>query len=108
MIERAQSALQAVPAAVLAKGTGLQVRRVQSLAAGAVILAGLFRHYGLDRCRTSPHGLREGIVLAAAADPEHWWVDVRMLQAWRERFADQLADGSAAPSSVDAASVAWQ
>jgi exopolyphosphatase/guanosine-5'-triphosphate,3'-diphosphate pyrophosphatase len=102
MIERAQGALQAVPAAVLAKGTGLQVRRVQSLAAGAVILASLFRQYGLNRCRTSPHGLREGIVLAAAADPEHWWVDVRVLQARRERFADRLAGGFTNPDRTEA------
>jgi exopolyphosphatase/guanosine-5'-triphosphate,3'-diphosphate pyrophosphatase len=96
LIQRALNALQAVPAAVLARGTGLQLRRVQSLAAGAIILDSLLRHYGLSGCRNSPHGIREGILVAAAQDPDHWWIDVAELLARRE----QLEQARAGPSAV--------
>jgi exopolyphosphatase/guanosine-5'-triphosphate,3'-diphosphate pyrophosphatase len=96
LLQRALNALQAVPAALLARGTGLQLRRVQTLAAGAIILGSLLRHYGLDGCRNSPHGIREGILVAAAEDPDHWWVDVAELQARRE----QLDRGRAATAAA--------
>ena len=91
LIARALTALRAVPSAVLAKGTGLQRRRVQSLAAGAIILDAILRHYGLDRCRLSPRGIREGILVAAADEPEHWWVDVQDVLIRREELDAQRA-----------------
>ena len=91
MIARALTALQSVPSAVLAKGTGLQRRRVQSLAAGAIILESVLTHYGLERCRLSPRGIREGILVAAADEPEHWWVDVQDVLARREQLDGQRA-----------------
>jgi exopolyphosphatase/guanosine-5'-triphosphate,3'-diphosphate pyrophosphatase len=95
VIGRALSALQSVPSAVLARGTGLQRRRVQSLAAGAIIIGSLLRHYGLERCRNSPHGLREGIILAAREEPDHWWVDVAAVQARRREVEAALAGAPA-------------
>ena len=98
-IEHALGALRAVPSAVLARETGLQRRRVQSLPAGALILGAVLRHYGLSRCRNSPHGLREGVVLAAGVEPESWWVDLEAAAGKRRRFdarisGEQEADGS--------------
>jgi exopolyphosphatase / guanosine-5'-triphosphate,3'-diphosphate pyrophosphatase len=95
-IERAIGALQAVPSTVLAKGTGLQRRRVQSLAAGAIILGALLRRYGLTRCRNSPHGLREGVVVATGDEPDSWWIDLPVAAAQRRRFEAALA-GDAVP-----------
>jgi exopolyphosphatase/guanosine-5'-triphosphate,3'-diphosphate pyrophosphatase len=92
-IERALGALQAVPSAVLAKGTGLQRRRVQSLAAGAIVLGCVLRRYGLTRCRNSPHGLREGVVVAAGDEPDSWWIDLAAVTAGRHRFEMALAGG---------------
>jgi exopolyphosphatase/guanosine-5'-triphosphate,3'-diphosphate pyrophosphatase len=96
LLQRALNALQAVPAAVLARGTGLQLRRVQTLAAGAILLGSLLRHYGLDGCRNSPHGIREGILVAAAEDPDHWWVDAAELLARREQLDRGRAGTTAA------------
>jgi exopolyphosphatase/guanosine-5'-triphosphate,3'-diphosphate pyrophosphatase len=95
-IERALGALQAAPSAALAKATGLQRRRIQSLAAGAIILSCVLRRYGLTRCRNSPHGLREGIVVAAGDEPDSWWIDLATVTASRRRFELALAgDGCA-------------
>jgi exopolyphosphatase/guanosine-5'-triphosphate,3'-diphosphate pyrophosphatase len=90
-IEHALGALRAVPSAVLAKETGLQRRRVQSLPAGALILGAVLRHYGLSRCRNSPHGLREGVVLASGVEPESWWVDLEAAAGQRQRFAARIS-----------------
>jgi exopolyphosphatase/guanosine-5'-triphosphate,3'-diphosphate pyrophosphatase len=90
-IERALTALRSVPSAVLAKGTGMQRRRVQSLAAGAIILGTILRHYRLDHCRLSPRGIREGILIAAADEPDYWWVDVQDVLALRDELDERRA-----------------
>jgi exopolyphosphatase/guanosine-5'-triphosphate,3'-diphosphate pyrophosphatase len=65
--------LMAVPAAVLARRSGEDPRRVRLLAPGGLILAAVLEHYHLDSMLVAPAGLREGIALAYHASPESWW-----------------------------------
>jgi len=51
---------------------GLNPRRARILPAGAAILDGIARRYGLERIRISEYGIREGLVLAAARDGLAW------------------------------------
>jgi exopolyphosphatase / guanosine-5'-triphosphate,3'-diphosphate pyrophosphatase len=48
---------------------------VRLLAPGALLLGAILDRYGLRSTRVSPHGLREGVLIAAAADPEGWWLE---------------------------------
>jgi exopolyphosphatase / guanosine-5'-triphosphate,3'-diphosphate pyrophosphatase len=57
---------------------GLNPRRARILPAGAAILDGIARRYGLERARVSEYGIREGLVLAAARDG----------LAWRDRLTE--------------------
>jgi exopolyphosphatase/guanosine-5'-triphosphate,3'-diphosphate pyrophosphatase len=49
--------------------------RVRLLAPGGLLLGAILDHYGLASTRVSPHGLREGVLLAALADPDGWWLE---------------------------------
>jgi exopolyphosphatase/guanosine-5'-triphosphate,3'-diphosphate pyrophosphatase len=49
--------------------------RVRLLAPGALLLGAILDRYDLASTRVSPHGLREGVLLAALANPERWWVE---------------------------------
>ena len=62
-------------AAHLAHHSGEDPRRVALLAPGLLIVAAIHDHYELDACRVVPEGVREGMILAALADPDGWWRD---------------------------------
>jgi exopolyphosphatase / guanosine-5'-triphosphate,3'-diphosphate pyrophosphatase len=47
--------------------------RIRLLAPGGLLLGAILDRYGLASTRVSPHGLREGVLLAALADPDGWW-----------------------------------
>jgi len=47
------------------------------LAPGALLLGAILDRYGLASTRVSPQGLREGVLLAALADPEGWWLEAK-------------------------------
>ncbi len=49
--------------------------RIRLLAPGGLLLGAILDRYGLASTRVSPHGLREGVLLAALADPEAWWLE---------------------------------
>ena len=49
--------------------------RVRLLAPGALLLGAVLDRYDLGSTRVSPHGLREGVLLAALADPDAWWLE---------------------------------
>ena len=51
--------------------------RVRMLAPGALLLGAILDRYGLASTRVSPQGLREGVLLAALADPEGWWLEAK-------------------------------
>lgn len=48
--------------------------RIRLLAPGGLLLGAILDRYGLASTRVSPHGLREGVLLAALADPDGWWL----------------------------------
>jgi exopolyphosphatase/guanosine-5'-triphosphate,3'-diphosphate pyrophosphatase len=48
--------------------------RIRLLAPGGLLLGAILDRYGLTSTRVSPHGLREGVLLAALADPDGWWL----------------------------------
>jgi len=48
---------------------------VRLLAPGALLLGAILDRYGLGSTGVSPHGLREGVLVAAATDPEGWWLE---------------------------------
>ena len=78
--------LMSMPAAALTERFFINPKRGPMLAAGAVIVEALMRHYGVDRVRVSEAGIREGAVLVA----EHAG------RAWRDRLP-ALAHGWRVP-----------
>ena len=65
--------LLAVPSAKLARRSGEDPRRVAILPPGLLIVAAVLDHYQLDRVTVVPEGLRDGMILAAAASGDDWW-----------------------------------
>jgi exopolyphosphatase/pppGpp-phosphohydrolase len=81
-IGEALDTLLAEPAAVSSERFRINPKRAPILPAGAVIVDGLMRHYGVDEVRVSEASLREGAILAA----DHAG------RAWRDRLPE-LAHG---------------
>lgn len=80
-VERAIATLTSAPAASVTERYFINPKRGPLLVAGAVIVEGLMRRYGIDVVGVSEAGLREGAILAADhAGP-----------AWRDRLADLAA-----------------
>jgi exopolyphosphatase/guanosine-5'-triphosphate,3'-diphosphate pyrophosphatase len=81
-VDEALATLMASPAADVSERFGINPKRGPLLPAGAVIIAGLMRRYGVDRVRVSEASLREGAILVA----DHAG------RAWRDRLPE-LAHG---------------
>ncbi len=63
------------PAPKVARRSGEDARRVALLAPGALILAAIAQRYALEEMTILPEGVRDGMILAAARDPDGWWED---------------------------------
>jgi len=74
-LDRMTTRLLRSPAAKIARSSGEDPRRVALLAPGALILGAIAQHYGLDAMTVVPEGVRDGMILAAARDPDGWWED---------------------------------
>lgn len=74
-LDRMTAGLLRWPAAKVARSSGEDPRRVALLAPGALILAAIAQRYGLDEMSVLPEGVRDGMILAAARDPDNWWAD---------------------------------
>jgi exopolyphosphatase/guanosine-5'-triphosphate,3'-diphosphate pyrophosphatase len=74
-LERTAAALLARPSAWIGAETGIDPGRVALLAPGVLILAAILRHYGLADFQVLAAGVREGMIRAAAADVDGWWLD---------------------------------
>ena len=72
-LERALRHLLRKPAKKIAKKYDLDVQRMPLLISGAVILAAILDHYGLDRAAVTASTVREGMIQAYLAQPETWW-----------------------------------
>ncbi len=69
------SRLLAVPSRKLAKRSGEDPGRVAILPPGLLIIAAVMEHYDLESLTVVPEGLRDGMILAAAAQGDDWWRD---------------------------------
>jgi exopolyphosphatase/guanosine-5'-triphosphate,3'-diphosphate pyrophosphatase len=72
-LERALRHLLKKPAKKIAKKYDLDPRRVPLLISGAVILAAILDHYGLERAAVTASTVREGMILAYLSRPNAWW-----------------------------------
>jgi exopolyphosphatase/guanosine-5'-triphosphate,3'-diphosphate pyrophosphatase len=72
-IDRIMAELLRTDAASFARRHDDDPARVRLLAPGALLLGAILDRYGLSSTRVSPHGLREGVLLASLADPDGWW-----------------------------------
>jgi exopolyphosphatase/guanosine-5'-triphosphate,3'-diphosphate pyrophosphatase len=72
-LERALRHLLKKPARKIAKKYDFDPRRVPLLISGAVILAAILDHYGLERAAVTASTVREGMILAYLARPKAWW-----------------------------------
>lgn len=72
-LERALRHLLKKPARKIAKKYDLDPRRVPLLISGAVILAAILDHYGLERAAVTASTVREGMILAYLRRPNAWW-----------------------------------
>ena len=57
----------------IAQKYDLDVQRIPLVIAGAVILAAILDHYGLDRAATTSSTVREGMILAYLRRADGWW-----------------------------------
>ncbi len=69
---RCQGLLYALPAAEIARRYQQPEGRAMILPAGATIIQAVMQHFQLDEIRISPHGIREGVLLAYARYGEQW------------------------------------
>jgi exopolyphosphatase / guanosine-5'-triphosphate,3'-diphosphate pyrophosphatase len=74
-LDKMTARLLRAPAAKIARGSGEDPRRVALLAPGALILGAIAQHYGLDAMTVVPEGVRDGMLIAAALNPDTWWQD---------------------------------
>jgi exopolyphosphatase/pppGpp-phosphohydrolase len=72
-LERALRHLLKKPAKKIAKKYDFDPRRVPLLISGAVILAAILDHYGLERAAVTASTVREGMILAYLRRPNAWW-----------------------------------
>ena len=73
-LEKTAAALLARPSARIGADTGIEPGRVALLAPGVLILAAILRHYQLAEFHVLAAGVREGMIRAAALDPDGWWL----------------------------------
>ena len=74
-LEKIAAALLSRPAARIGADADINPRRVALLAPGVLILAAILRRYHLADFRVLEAGVREGMIRAAAANPDGWWLD---------------------------------
>jgi exopolyphosphatase / guanosine-5'-triphosphate,3'-diphosphate pyrophosphatase len=72
-LERALRHLLKKPAKKVAKRYDFDPRRVPLLISGAVILAAILDHYGLERAAVTAATIREGMIRAYLTRPKAWW-----------------------------------
>jgi exopolyphosphatase/guanosine-5'-triphosphate,3'-diphosphate pyrophosphatase len=72
-LERALRHLLRKPARKIARKYNIDVRRVPLLVPGALILAMILDHYGLDRVAVTPATIRDGMIRAYLKWPNDWW-----------------------------------
>ncbi len=74
-LDRIARMLLSRPARRIGSAARIDPRRVALLAPGVLILGAILRHYRLTEIVVVPAGVREGMIRAAAADPDGWFAD---------------------------------
>ena len=87
--------LTALPAEEIAQRYGQPVSRARILPSGAVIIRAVMAHLGLNEIAVSPHGIREGALLARTRFGEHWLKRV-VGEMPHDGLPVRFADGNAA------------
>ena len=90
-VRRALRTLQSTHPARLARSTRLPQEGLRRLPSVALILEALLERLESDVCRLAPRGLGHGVLIAAAEDPHHWWVDLETARLRRERLESAFA-----------------
>ena len=88
-VMRAEGLMNALPAETIAERYHQPVARARILLAGTLIIAAVMSEFHLKAMRVSPHGIREGVLLARA----------RYGEAWLEQVQEIGQETSAATSS---------
>jgi exopolyphosphatase/guanosine-5'-triphosphate,3'-diphosphate pyrophosphatase len=86
-LERALRHLLKKPARKIAKKYCIDAQRVPLLISGAVILAAILEHYGLDRTAVTADTIREGMIRAYLSHPGAWWKNSPSAQIKLRGFA---------------------
>lgn len=86
---RCEGLLSALPAEEIAKRYGQEVARARVLPAGALIIREMMNRLHLQEIAVSPHGIREGALLAYARYGEQW------LERVNEEAAQATGSGGA-------------
>ncbi len=95
-IVRCEGLLHAFPAEEIAQRYQQDTGRVRILSAGALIIRAIMERFHLDTVWVSPHGIREGVLLAYARYGEQWLQRVGELAA-----GDVQAHGSDTKDAKD-------
>jgi exopolyphosphatase / guanosine-5'-triphosphate,3'-diphosphate pyrophosphatase len=74
-LDRLTGRLLRSPASKVARSSAEDPRRIALLAPGALILAAIAQRYALEEMTVLPEGVRDGMILAAAREPDGWWED---------------------------------
>jgi exopolyphosphatase/pppGpp-phosphohydrolase len=93
-LARCEGLLLALSAQEIAQRYGQPYKRARILPAGALFLRTLLAHLGLDQLLVSPHGIREGLLLAYERYGEQWRSQV-------ERQEDHQEDHQATGESEE-------
>jgi exopolyphosphatase / guanosine-5'-triphosphate,3'-diphosphate pyrophosphatase len=72
-LEQALRHMLRKPARKIARKYCVDIQRVPLLISGAVILAAILDHYGLDRAAVTTNTIREGMIQAYLSRPGAWW-----------------------------------
>ncbi|HEY0757272.1 MAG TPA: CHAD domain-containing protein [Ktedonobacteraceae bacterium] len=83
---RCQALLSALQAEDVARLYNQPLARAQVLLAGALIISNVMRQLHLREVLVSPHGIREGVLLAYARAGENWLAEVEGTQQPQETF----------------------
>lgn len=87
---RCQGLLYALPAEEIARRFQQPLGRALILPAGASIIQAFMQHFQLDEIRVSPHGIREGTLLAYARYGEQWQAKIAAQVEQQEQRSEAI------------------
>jgi exopolyphosphatase/pppGpp-phosphohydrolase len=98
---RCEGLLSALTAEEVSQRYGQPLARTRILPAGALIVRAMMERLRLDEIRVSPHGIREGVLLARARYGEDWLSQVQRRAAPGKRGRKAQKGGEQEESFID-------